>query len=191
MEWKHRKCDKLGIEYINVGISEIDKYALQSYEAIHGNLNNFGSITDIKGKDLPQIDVFTYSFPCTDLSKAGTQKGMSKNTRSGLVYEVLRILHEAKEVDNLPKVLIMENVVDLVQVKFIRQFQEIQLELEEMGYDVRSSILNTKDYGIPQNRERLWIFAFKGKLPNNFVFDKNHFLYLIESQNLLLLLMQN
>ena len=153
--------DKIGIEYINVGISEIDKYALKSYEAIHGNLNNFGSICDIKGYDLPQIDVFTYSFPCTDLSKAGKQKGLG-NTRSGLVYEVLRILKEAKESNNLPKVLIMENVVDLVQVKFIRQFQEIQKELEDLGYTNYTETLNAKDYGVAQNRDRVFMVSILG-----------------------------
>ena len=106
--------EKAGIDYEVVGISEIDKYAIKSYEAMHGSVNNFGSITEIKGKDLPYIDVFTWSFPCTDLSKAGQQKGMTKETRSGLAFEVMRILWEAKESNTLPKVLIMENVIDLV-----------------------------------------------------------------------------
>ena len=87
--------ERANIDYEVVGISEIDKYALKSYEVMHGDCPNFGSITEIKGQDLPQIDVFTWSFPCTDLSKAGKQKGLT-NTRSGLVYEVLRILQECK-----------------------------------------------------------------------------------------------
>ena len=98
---------RLGIEVESVGFSEIDKYAIQSYKAIHGDIKNWGSICDIKGQDLPQIDVFTYSFPCTDLSKAGKQKGLNQ-TRSGLVYEALRILQELHQVERLPKVLIME-----------------------------------------------------------------------------------
>ena len=167
--------NKLGIEYVNVGISEIDKYALKSYEAIHGNLNNFGSICDMKGSDLPQIDVFTYSFPCTDLSKAGKQKGLG-DTRSGLVYEVLRILKEAKEFNNLPKVLIMENVVDLVQVKFIRQFQEIQKELEDLGYTNYTETLNAKDYGVAQNRDRVFMISILGdyyyEFPNPIKLEK-------------------
>jgi len=120
--------ERAGVDYEVVGISEIDKFALKSYEAMHGECPNFGSICDIH--QLPEIDVFTWSFPCTDLSKAGKQKGLT-NTRSGLVYEVLRILHES---NNKPKVLIMENVVDLVQVKFIKQFNEIQAELQLLGY---------------------------------------------------------
>ena len=152
---------RLGIEVESIGFSEIDKYAIQSYQAIHGNHKSWGSITDIKGKDLPEIDVFTYSFPCTDLSKAGKQKGLS-NTRSGLVYEVLRILHELEKEQRLPKVLIMENVVDLVQVKFIKQFQEIQLELEELGYSNYTETLNAKDYGVAQNRDRVFMVSILG-----------------------------
>lgn len=168
--------NRLGIEYEMIGISEIDKYAINSYNAIHGETKNFGSITDIKGKDLPHIDVFTWSFPCTDLSKAGKQAGMSVGTRSGLVYEVLRILHEAKEHDTLPKVLIMENVVDLIQSKFIRQFQEVQLELEEIGYTNYVETMNAKDYGVAQNRDRVFMVSILGdyyyEFPKPFKLDK-------------------
>ena len=153
--------ERLGIPYKSIGFSEIDKYAIQSYNAIHGDTKNFGSICDIKGVDLPQIDVFTWSFPCTDLSKAGKQKGLT-NTRSGLVYEVLRIMQECKLNGNLPKVLIMENVVDLVQVKFIREFQEIQLELEQLGFSNYTEVLNAKDYGVAQNRDRVFMVSILG-----------------------------
>ena len=112
-------------DYELVGFSEIDKYAIQSYKAIHGEVANYGDIT--KMESIPSCDIFTYSFPCTDLSKAGKQAGMSENTRSGLVYEVLRLL---KATEDKPKVLIMENVPDLVQVNFVKQFNEIQYELE-------------------------------------------------------------
>ena len=153
---------RLGINVQSVGISEIDKFAVSSYNAIHGDTKNFGDITKIKGSELPQIDVFTYSFPCTDLSKAGKQKGLN-STRSGLVYEVLRILHECNECGNLPRVLIMENVVDLVQVKFIREFQEIQVELEGLGYSNYTDILNAKDFGVAQNRDRVFMVSILGE----------------------------
>lgn len=152
---------RLGIEVESIGFSEIDKYAIQSYRAIHGDIKNWGSITDIQGADLPQIDVFTYSFPCTDLSKAGKQKGLT-DTRSGLVYEVLRILHELDEVGRKPQVLIMENVVDLVQSKFIKQFQEIQVELEQLGYTNYTQTLNAKNYGVAQNRDRVFMVSILG-----------------------------
>lgn len=99
---------------------------------------------------------------CTDLSKAGKQKGLN-NTRSGLVYEVLRIMQECKVNGNLPKVLIMENVVDLVQSKFIRQFQEIQLELEQLGFSNYTQTLNAKDYGVAQNRDRVFMVSILGE----------------------------
>lgn len=153
---------RLSIEVESVGLSEIDKYAVSSYNAIHGDTRNFGDIMKIKGSELPQIDVFTYSFPCTDLSKAGKQKGLN-STRSGLVYEVLRILHECNEFGNLPKVLIMENVVDLVQIKFIREFQEIQVELERLGYSNYTDVLNAKDFGVAQNRERVFMVSILGE----------------------------
>ena len=106
--------------YEIVGYSEIDKYAIKSYHAIHGDVKDYGDIT--KMTEIPPCDIFTWSFPCTDLSKAGKQKGMGKDTRSGLAYEVLRLVEFTKD---KPKVLIMENVPDLIQEKFVRQFGEI------------------------------------------------------------------
>ena len=144
-------------DYELVGFSEIDKYAIQSYRAIHGEVKNYGDIT--KMESIPSCDIFTYSFPCTDLSKAGKQAGLGKETRSGLVYEVLRLL---KATEDKPKVLIMENVVDLVQVNFVKQFNEIQYELEKLGYRNYNEVLNAKDYGIPQNRERVFMVSILG-----------------------------
>ena len=89
------------------------------------------------------------------MSKAGKQKGLN-GTRSGLVYEVLRLL---RVTENKPKVLIMENVVDLVQVKFASAFYEIQKELEKLGYQNYTQVLNGKDYGVAQNRERVFMVS--------------------------------
>jgi DNA (cytosine-5)-methyltransferase 1 len=149
---------RLGVPYEIVGFSEIDKYAIQSYHAIHGDdIKNYGDIT--KMEVIPECDIFTWSFPCTDLSKAGQRKGMSSGTRSGLVYDVLRLLSETK---HLPKVLIMENVPDLIQQKFHRQFGEIQLELENMGYMNYVETLNAKHYGVAQNRDRVFMVSIMG-----------------------------
>jgi DNA (cytosine-5)-methyltransferase 1 len=153
--------EKAGIDYKVVGISEIDKHALKSYDAMHGECPNFGSITEIKGKDMPEIDVFTYSFPCTDLSRAGKQKGLG-DTRSGLVFEVLRILHEMKDTNNLPKVLIMENVTDLIGTKFLSEWLDIQYEIEQMGYSNYTFKMNAKDYGVAQNRDRVFMVSILG-----------------------------
>lgn len=148
---------RITANYDLVGFSEIDKYAIQSYKAIHGDVKNYGDIT--KMTSIPSCDIFTYSFPCTDLSKAGKQMGLGKETRSGLVYEVLRLL---KATSDKPKVLIMENVVDLVQVNFVKQFNEIQYELEKLGYKNYNEVCNAKDYGIPQNRERVFMVSVLG-----------------------------
>ena len=143
--------------YELVGFSEIDKYAIQSYKAIHGEVKNYGDIT--KMEKIPECDIFTYSFPCQDLSLAGKQKGLGQGTRSGLVYEVLRLLHNTEK---KPKVLIMENVSALISATFVNQFNEIQLELEQLGYKNYNEVLNAKDYGIPQNRERIFMISILG-----------------------------
>lgn len=168
-------CQKMALERLTnnfkvVGISEIDKYALKSYKAMHGKIKNYGDIAKISGGGMPSIDIFTYSFPCQDLSLAGQQKGMNKNTRSGLVYQVLRILNEMKEHNNLPKVLLMENVTGLISQKFIKQFNEIQLELEQLGYKNYTQVLIATDYGIPQTRERVFMVSVLGNY--NYTFPK-------------------
>lgn len=150
--------NKLGIDYEIIGISEIDKHAIKSYMAIHGKTKNYGDIS--KMEEIPQCDIFTWSFPCTDLSKAGKRKGMTNDTRSGLVYEVLRLL---KDSEHKPKVLIMENVPDLVQAKFARQWADIQYEIEELGYSNYTERLNAKNYGVAQNRDRVFMVSILGK----------------------------
>ena len=98
----------IGLDYEVVGISEIDKFAIKSYEAIHGEVHNFGDISKIE--ELPYCDLLTYSFPCQDLSVVGKQKGINKDTRSGLLLEVERLLLKAKENGTLPKYYLLENV---------------------------------------------------------------------------------
>lgn len=154
--------DRLGLEYEMVGISEIDKHAIQSYMAIHGETSNYGDITKIKGENLPQIDVFTYSFPCQDLSIAGKGKGMKEGTRSGLVFEVIRILRELKEIDRMPGLLIMENVTAILNKKHIEGFEQIKRELEELGYTNYVDKLNAKNYGVAQSRDRAWMISVLG-----------------------------
>ena len=148
--------NKLQIPYESVGISEIDKYAILSYNAIHGETKNYGDIC--KMKEIPKCDIFTWSFPCTDLSKAGKQAGLT-DTRSGLVYEVLRLLQVTT---HKPKVLIMENVVDLVQVKFMAEFYEIQKEIAALGYTNYTQTINAKHHGVAQNRDRVFMVSILG-----------------------------
>ena len=147
----------IGIDYEIRGISEIDKFAFKSYEAIHGKTFNFGDITKIS--KLPYCDLLTYSFPCQDLSVAGKQKGIDKGTRSGLLLEVKRLLLKAKENGTLPKYLLMENVKSLVGKKFIGDFEKWLSFLNNLGYYSNWEVLNAKDYGIPQNRERIFVVS--------------------------------
>ena len=144
----------LGIEHEVVAISEIDKYAIKAYEAIHGSTNNLGDICKINPSDIPDHDLFTYSFPCQDLSVAGKQAGLGKETRSGLLYECEKII-EAKK----PKYLLLENVKNLVSKKFKPQFDEWLKYLEGLGYTNYWKVLNAKDYGVPQNRERVFVVS--------------------------------
>ena len=148
----------LGIEYELVAISEIDKYAIKAYEAIHGSTNNLGDICKINPSDIPDHDLFTYSFPCQDLSVAGKQAGLGKGTRSGLLYECEKVI-EAKK----PKYLLLENVKNLVGKKFKPQFDEWLAYLESLGYTNYWKILNAKDYGVPQNRERVFVISILGE----------------------------
>ena len=163
----------LGIPHEVVAISEIDKYAIQAYEAIHGKVNNLGDVSKIKVEDIPEHDLFTYSFPCQDISVAGKTKGIVKGeTRSGLLYECERIIESKR-----PKYLLLENVKNLVGKKFKAQFEEWLAYLESLGYTNYWKVLNAKDYGVPQNRERVFVISILGeheeyKFPKAIPLDK-------------------
>lgn len=148
----------IGVDYEVVAISEIDKYAIQTYEAIHGQVNNLGDISKINIKDIPDHDLFTYSFPCQDISTAGKQRGLSNNTRSGLLYECEKIIETKK-----PKYLLLENVKNLVSKRFKTDFDNWLEYLESLGYTNYWKILNAKDFGVPQNRERVFVVSVLGE----------------------------
>nr|WP_238523098.1 DNA (cytosine-5-)-methyltransferase [Mycoplasma crocodyli] len=112
--------------------------------------------------------MLTYSFPCQDLSQQGKQKGLAQNTRSGLLYQIERILEANK--NNLPKVLVLENVKALTTSKFINSFEDWIKTLETFGYKTKWSVMNSKDYNSAQNRERVFAVSFLGE--NNFEFPK-------------------
>lgn len=158
-----KSLDNLGIPYELVGFSEIDKYAVKSYCAIHGveESMNLGDITKIKEEDLPKdIDLITYGFPCQDISLSGKQKGMfnedGTHTRSGLFFEALRIIEATQ-----PRIAIAENVKNLTSKKFAEQFKIVLDSLEQAGYNNYWKVLNAKDFGIPQNRERVFIISIR------------------------------
>ena len=159
----------IGIAHKVVAISEIDKYAIQSYEAMHGTANNLGDIRKIE--ELPDADLWTYSFPCQDISVAGKGAGIKEGTRSGLLFEVERLLRVASEKGTLPKYLLLENVKNLVSKKFKADFDKWLDFLSELGYTNYWKVLNAKDYGIPQNRERVFCVSIRGE-HEPFVFPK-------------------
>ena len=143
-----------------VGISEIDKYAIKSYEAMYGETRNYGDISKIERLDY--ADLWTYGFPCQDISLAGDMKGIVKGeTRSGLLHEVERLLEVAQEEKTLPEFLIMENVKNLVSKKFIGDFQRWIERLSEFGYTTFWKVLVASDYGIPQRRERVFAVSVR------------------------------
>ena len=148
----------LGIEHEVVAISEIDKYAIKAYEAIHGPTLNLGDISKIDVNDIPQHDLFTYSFPCQDLSVAGKQKGLGEGTRSGLLYECEKVIEHCR-----PKYLLLENVKNLVGKKFKADFDKWLEYLEGLGYTNYWKVLNAKNYGVPQNRERVFVVSILGE----------------------------
>lgn len=156
---QRKALERLGIDHNVIAISEIDKYAIKSYEAVHGKTNNLGDISKLEVEDIPDHDLFTYSFPCTDISSAGLQKGFGEGsgTRSSLLWECKKVIEGKK-----PKYLLMENVKALVSKKFKPTFDKWCQWLESQGYTNYWQVLNAKDYGIPQNRERVFMISILG-----------------------------
>lgn len=156
---------RLGIDFEVVGISEIDKYAIQAYMAVHGDTANYGDISKIDWSSVPDFDFLTYSFPCTDISTAGQQKGLAEGsgTRSSLLWECRKAI-EAKR----PKYLLMENVKNLVSKKFTPYLKEWIIFLEGQGYSNYTKVLNAKDFGVPQNRERVFMVSILGEVSFHF-----------------------
>lgn len=161
---------RAGINFEVVGYSEFDKFAAALYDVNHKDSNgqpikNWGDITLINPEDLPDFDLFTGGFPCQPFSQVGMQQGeKDQYGRGTLMYDIIRICEVKK-----PKYIFMENVKGLATRRFEATFNTLKRALKELGYgDLKYSILNTKDYGIPQNRERVWMFARLGGLPDDF-----------------------
>lgn len=167
-----KALENLGVKFEHYRICEFDKYAVASYNAVHGTNFTTSDITQIHAADFGIVDtdkyeyIMTYSFPCTDLSKAGKQQGMSRDsgTHSGLLWEVERLLKETKE---LPQILLMENVPDVLSEKNSADFFAWCGFLEDLGYTSKYALLNAKDFGIPQTRERCFMLSWLG----NFYYD--------------------
>lgn len=163
---------RIGAKFEHYRVVEFDKYAIASYNAVHGTDFPPMDITKVHAEDLNICDTekycyfMTYSFPCTDLSVAGKQAGMKKGsgTRSGLLWEVERILREIKESGGeLPQILFMENVPQVHADANMADFQKWIDFLSGLGYVNYWQDLNAKDYGVAQNRNRCFMFSFLGE----------------------------
>ncbi len=162
-----KALQRLGANFEHYRICEFDKYAIKSYNAIHGTNFEISDITKITAEDLGIVDtdkfcyILTYSFPCQDLSLAGKQKLMAKGsgTRSSLLWEVERLLNECTE---LPQILLMENVTQVHGTKNKAHFDAWITFLESKGYSNYWQDLNAKNFGIPQNRNRTFMVSILG-----------------------------
>ena len=145
----------LGIDHKQEWMIEFDKYAIKSHKAIHGEIENYGDVTKVKGDELADVDLIFYSPPCQAFSVAGKGLG-TEDERGILFFDAYRII-KAK----MPKIAIMENVKGLTNKKHKETFETILRLLSDAGYNNYWDILNTKDYGIPQNRERIFIVSIR------------------------------
>ena len=157
----------LGLNFEHYRVCEFDEHAVRSYNAVHGTNFVTSDITKISAADIGIVDtdtynyLLTYSFPCQDLSNIGKKAGMEKGsgTRSGLLWEVERLLNECTE---LPQVLLMENVPMVHGKNNIEHFEKWIAFLESKGYSNHYRDLNAKDYGVPQNRNRCYMVSILG-----------------------------
>ena len=163
MAFKRLKDNGVINNYESVFFCEIDKYAVKSYCAIHGEPpnKNLGDITKINGADLPHCDIWIGGFPCQDISMAGIRRGFdfNSNTRSSLGWKMIQFLREIKDP---PKVVIFENVAAITNSKMRRTLNLFKEDLESLGYSLYDHVLTALDYGTPQNRERYFLVAIKG-----------------------------
>lgn len=149
-------CEAAGFECI--GHCEIDRYAQRSYYAIHGKKEGAwftDDITTVRPEELPSCDLVTAGFPCQDISVAGRGRGLS-GSRSSLFFEIIRII-QGKSSGDKPRWVVLENVKNLLSIGGGKDFATVLCSLAESGYDVEYQVLNSKNFGVPQNRERVFI----------------------------------
>lgn len=156
---------RLGIPYELVGYSDIDKYANQCFKQNHCPKDiedklRLGDVRQINPNELEDFDLLTGGFPCQSFSNAGKMLG-EVDSRGTLFYEIIRIAEVKK-----PKYMLLENVKGLTCKKFKDTFNKILSELDRIGYNVYWKVLNSKDYGIPQSRARVWFVCFRKDIDN-------------------------
>jgi DNA (cytosine-5)-methyltransferase 1 len=167
---------RLGIPYELVGYSDIDKYANQCFKQNHcpwdvDDKLRLGDVTKINPFELEDFDLLTGGFPCQAFSAAGKGQG-ELDPRGTLFNEIIRIAEVKK-----PKYMLLENVKGFTFKKFKDTFNKVLSELDRIGYTMYWKVLNSKDFGIPQNRERVWFVCFRKDLEHSFSFPKQRELY--------------
>ena len=153
---------RLGLEAAGhkcIGYCEYDKFARASYEAIYDTEGEWKAddVTKLKSGEIPYADIWCFGFPCQDISIAGKQRGLC-GKRSGIYYSIIDLI-KGKDEGDKPAYLLVENVKNLLSIHAGFDFAAVLSEMDEAGYDCRWQVLNSKDYGVPQNRERVFIVA--------------------------------
>lgn len=157
---------RLGLEQAGhecVGFCEYDKFARTAYKAMYDTEGEWEchDIRTASSMELPRADLWCFGFPCQDISVAGKQKGLQEGERSGLFFEVMRLLAGLRQEDR-PKWLLCENVKNLLSIGGGFDFARLLLEVGGYGYSLEWQLLNSKDFGVPQNRERVFIVGHLG-----------------------------
>lgn len=153
---------RLGLERAGhkcIGYCEYNKFARASYEAMYATEGEWKAddVTKLKSEDIPDADIWCFGFPCQDISVAGKQRGLA-GKRSGIYYNIIDLL-KGKEESAKPAYLLVENVKNLLSVNAGFDFASVLSEMDQAGYDCRWQVLNSKNFGVPQNRERVFIIA--------------------------------
>ncbi|WP_341271456.1 DNA (cytosine-5-)-methyltransferase [Clostridium cellulovorans] len=153
---------RLGLELTGhkcIGFCEKDKFAVKSYKAMFETEGEWyaNDITELKSDEIPYADIWCFGFPCQDISVAGKQRGI-RGKRSGIYFRIIDLI-KGKEEKAKPTYLLIENVKNLLSINNGFDFATVLLELDQAGYDARWQVLNSKDFGVPQNRERVFIIA--------------------------------
>jgi len=166
-------CGGFGLAFKNAGFEiagawDIDKFAVKTYSRNVGSHVKQMDITEMTWRDVPKADVWSFGFPCQDLSIAGKQAGLIEGKRSSLFFEIMRLLDETEEnaPENLPSVLIAENVKQLK-----RYIPLLEHEYKKRGYSAHIKLFNSKYHGVAQNRERYFIAGTRDGSGGTFAFQ--------------------
>lgn len=157
LAFKYLKDKHPEFDFKVVGYSEIEPSAIQAYGLLHGrDIPNFGDVTRIDWNEVPDFDFISWSSPCQDFSNAGLRQGAEEGsgTRSSLIFQEKRMLAVKK-----PKYVMLENVKGLLSKSMRKYFFQYVKDLDSFGYTSFYKVLNAKDYGIPQNRERIFVIS--------------------------------